>query len=71
MPGVVLLSRRARRRFRARTIALENACWWGWMDTRDLQRRVGSHIAHTDHSRCLVWRRGFTATRRAIGDRLP
>ncbi len=56
LPGAVLLGRRARRRFRKRLAEYEGQWLSGTMKSGDLQRRVGSLLAHTDNARCRKWR---------------
>lgn len=61
MPGRVLLGARARRRFRKRLTAYERLWLTGEMGSSELQRRVGSLIAHTNNARCLQWRSAVLA----------
>ena len=56
LPDGLLLGRRARRRFRARLIEYEGGFASGAMDLRELQRRVGALVAHTDVAKCRAWR---------------
>ncbi len=56
-PDGLLLGRRARRRFCARLHEYEQGYEGGLLGMRELQRRVGALVAHTDSATCWAWRR--------------
>ncbi len=55
-PGKILLGRIARRRFKRRLAEVEEAFLRGELSELELQRRVGSLLAFTDHAACRRWR---------------
>ncbi|MEK7677765.1 MAG: RNA-directed DNA polymerase [Verrucomicrobiota bacterium] len=71
LPGRLLLDRRARRRFRLRLTAYEEACVRGRMGVAELQRRVEALLAHTDQAQCRAWRRRVLALRDEAEKVLP